>query len=236
MAGAFVQGAATAAQDDSGSYTTDAVAFGSNCTSGNLITIECGCGSTATPTASDSQSNTYTLQTNTYDATNNQSHFQFYAKNITGGANTVTVNWGALKSYNRLIIGEHSGLDTTAPLDQAAAQAQAGGTSTDYYSSGNITTSNTCYCVAGLQNIDEAGSSTDTVTAGATPAYTKRTDEAGILTTETAASLASGTFDANFTRNVSRRCITGVMAFKESAGGGGPTISVYASLTGAGQR
>jgi len=224
MAGAWVQGNSSFAHDDSGGpYASTGVTFGSNCTSGNLIVVAFGFGGSGTPTCADSQSNTYTRKTNTYDASYDQSHAQFFSANITGGANTVTVSQSA--NYHRMAIGEVRGIQST-PDDGGAGQVQAGGTSTDYYSSGNITTTTTDYVIGTTQNIGEVHPGTGTLTAGATPAYTKREDAGtGIIAIEDASSLASGTFDANWTRNTAHRCISGIMAFKESTGSSPQTLT-----------
>lgn len=218
MAGAHVQGVTNLTQDDGGTYTTVAATLNS-VAAGSHIVVNAGCGgSVASPTCSDGVA--YTLATNTYDATNGQTHLQFYKENSSSGNKTVTVTWGSAQSYNRLAIMEVSGLEASASLEGSNAQAQAGATTTDYYSSGNITTANTSFVIGCSQNIAEATPGTGTITAGATPAYTLRENGGtGIIVTETLASQAAGTFDANFTRNTAHRCITAVMAFKEAAAG-----------------
>ena len=45
----------------------------------------------------------------------------FYAKNIAGGANTVTAHFSASNGHPWLAIYEYSGLSTTSPLDQKAS-------------------------------------------------------------------------------------------------------------------
>ena len=221
MAGAWVQDDTTVAQDGGSGVELTSKAFGANVTAGNLIAVMFGFGLSGTPTCSDGLGNTYTLKTNTYDATNEQSHAQFYAKNITGGACTVTADANSGSAgYLRLGIMEISGCDTTAPDDGGAAAVQAGGTATDHYSSGNIITTVTDFVFGSTQNIAEASPGTGTLTAGATPAYTIReTAGANVIGMETRASQAAATFDANFTRSVGHRSITGIMAFKETAGG-----------------
>jgi hypothetical protein len=52
---------------------------------------------------------------------NDTSHFKFqwfYAKNITGCAQKVTVSSGAASAYTSFIVLEYSGVDPTSPLDQ----------------------------------------------------------------------------------------------------------------------
>jgi|ERR1035437_9803239 hypothetical protein len=60
----------------------------------------------------------------------------FYAKNITGCANTVTLNYSSAPSSSRWEIYEYHGLDTASPLDQSIGAQGTGNTS----SSGNVTT------------------------------------------------------------------------------------------------
>ena len=218
MPGAWVQDDSDLTQDNGGSFASVAKQFTNTTTSGNLVYVAAGCSGNVTPTCADTQGDTYVLKTNTYDVGQTQSHFQFYAKNITGGTKTVTVTWGGNQAYNRLQIMEISGCDTSAPDDGGAAQRQAGGTTTDYYSSGNITTTATDFCVGSIQNLDEASPGSGTLTAGATPAYTLReTAGTNVVGMETLAGQAAATFDANFTRDTTLSCITAMMAFKEAA-------------------
>ena len=217
MPGAWVQDDTN--EDDSGaSGTTIAKAFGSNVTAANLIAVWGGWGTIdTTVTCADTQSNSYTQKTKTWDDTNGQGHVQFYAANITGGANTVTITFGDSVTYRRIGVMEISGLQTASPDDGGALQVQAGGTTTDYYSSGNITTTVTDFCFGSWQDIGGSGA---TLTAGATPAFTLRQlNTSNIGAMETLASQAAATFDANFTASIGNRAFTGIMAFKEAAGG-----------------
>ena len=60
----------------------------------------------------------------------------YYAKNITGGADTVTVNWSVTSALMEIYLTEYSGLDPNNPVD-----AQAGATgAVGAVSSGNATT------------------------------------------------------------------------------------------------
>lgn len=137
MAIDFVQ-ATGGRQDNSTSAATGA--FPANVTTGNLIVvcIQLYNSTTLTCTVTDSQGNTYT-QVGSYQ---NQSPFRaamFYAKNVTGGANTVTVT-PSTTSYTRFIAAEYSGADTTSPLDSSAVNAQS---STQAITTGTITVNNT---------------------------------------------------------------------------------------------
>ena len=64
--------------------------------------------------------------------------YTYYAKNITGGATTVTVNLSAGSSgWLELFASEYQGIDTTDPLDQTHEATGSGG---DPMASGTVTT------------------------------------------------------------------------------------------------
>lgn len=89
----------------------------------------------ATP-VTDSKSNTWTqIGTELVDGTMRLR--MYYAKNITGGAaHTVSVDTAA-NTWIEVSVGELSGMDLTAPLDQTTGQVTGVGTS---HASGNVTT------------------------------------------------------------------------------------------------
>lgn len=91
-------------------------------TAGNLI-IAFVRMSTTTQTVqiTDSLGNAYTDAVSQAQSTDGHQIHIFYAKNIVGGANTVTATFSATNNHPWLAIYEYSGLSTTAPLDQTAA-------------------------------------------------------------------------------------------------------------------
>jgi hypothetical protein len=126
-----------------GSATTVPVTFTSNVVAGNLIAVWVTWGSsTATlNSVTDSLGNTYTIVQTVTNTTNSQRSAMAYAKNIAGGANTVTATFSASIDYRGIIVHEISGADQTAPLDGNAGQWQTGpGLGTDAVSSGSFTT------------------------------------------------------------------------------------------------
>lgn len=144
MAVAYVRSANVTEFVDS---VTVAVAFGANVAAGNLI---CGAVSwpsiTATLTGvTDTLGNTYTLLDNPTEDTGNVSRAaHFYAKNIAGGANTVTATFSASLTVKKLIIHEVSGCDTTAPSDKHQANVDLNvGTGADAVTSGAAVTTTT---------------------------------------------------------------------------------------------
>lgn len=136
------------------SSTTIAQAFGTSPVSGNLILVALSWGNTSaeTPTVADSHSNTYTqIGSTLVDVPNGQCAAVFYAKNITGGANTVTATFPGARDFRRIVIQEFSGASTTAPLDTfAAVQANTTTTGTDGTVTGNITPANNGSLIWGL--------------------------------------------------------------------------------------
>src|SRR5579885_3130970 len=75
---------------------------------------------TQTVYVADSMSNLYTdAVSQTQDSDGHQVHI-FYAKNIAGGANTVTATFSGVNNHPWMAIYEYTGLSTTNPLDQTA--------------------------------------------------------------------------------------------------------------------
>lgn len=104
------------------SLTSISQSFPCSNTAGNLI-IAFVRMSTTTQTVqiTDSLGNAYTDAVSQGQSTDGHQIHIFYAKNIAGGANTVTATFSATNNHPWLAIYEYSGLSTTAPLDQTAA-------------------------------------------------------------------------------------------------------------------
>jgi hypothetical protein len=81
---------------------------------------------TQTVTVTDTAGNTYADAVHqSQDADGSQLHL-FYAKNVRGGANTVTATFSATNNHPYIAVYEYGGLSPTAPLDQtASAQASS---------------------------------------------------------------------------------------------------------------
>jgi hypothetical protein len=88
----------------------------------------------------------------------------YYAKNIAGGADSVTVNLSTSSNYLETYLAEYSGLDRTSPVDsQAGASGGAGAVS-----SGNATTAVAGELIVGYCVADDnctSGSGFNTVSA-----------------------------------------------------------------------
>lgn len=99
-----------------GSVATLAKAFASNNLVGNTIVVVCGCGNGTAMTVADSLGNTYTQAVTKANSTTFEAAI-FYAVNIIGGANTVTVTNAGTTASMAMEIYEVSGL-----LTQVVAQ------------------------------------------------------------------------------------------------------------------
>ena len=149
---------AQAAIGNSGVGSSFTASFGSNNTAGNLITLVVE-SLTATPGVSDSQGNTYTLLDNI------STGWFYYAYNIKGGANTITVT--GLNNPISFLAIEWPTIITTNPLDVHNAQSQSLTSGANTLSSPSVTTTYTNELVVGwCAGVGGVGSPTVTVGSG----------------------------------------------------------------------
>jgi hypothetical protein len=130
--------------------STLATAFPGAQTAGNLNVVVVGWNdATSNVTGiSDSQGNTYALAIGPTRGTN-LSQSIYYAKNIKGGNNTVTVTFNQAAQWVDVRILEYAGLSTTAPVDVAAG---ASGNSTAP-NSGSATTTTANELIFGANTV-----------------------------------------------------------------------------------
>jgi hypothetical protein len=115
---AFVQ--ARSKQATSG--TTNSLAFTKANTAGNLIVVAVMWSNTAAVSVADSRGNAYASPLARTTWGSGWSSQVFYAKNVAGGANTVTATFAtAISSFGLLYIHEYSGIDKVDPLDVTKA-------------------------------------------------------------------------------------------------------------------
>lgn len=150
----FVQGANIAGT----SATSESLAFTSANTAGNLIiAVLTITASTGAPTFSDTRGNTYTVVSYFVGAAKIA---LAYAKNIAGGANTVTATWPGAAT-GRMAIHEYAGASVTAPLDTfvTATGTTVPGGSTDNVSVSLTTAANAelLFCWASVATPVTAG-------------------------------------------------------------------------------
>lgn len=219
---------ASAAQ---GGFAPVTVAFGSNVAAGNTIAVYVFANNTTVTftSASDTLGNTYT-QVDTVAGSSGKA-FTLYAKNITGGACTVTVVLSAQNFNTWIAVNEFSGRDTSAPLDAHNMTANEDpGTATDALTSGTGTTTVNGCDVFGATG--EAGfASTVTVGTG----FTLRETTTDGRRTETLVQSTAGSIAATFTTNTGAAdYVTAMMAFKPAAAGSSsvsPSVSPSASAS-----
>ena len=206
------------------SGTVNSLAFTNPNTAGNLIVVYVAWNNTGSVALSDTRGNTYTsvAPPKSWGSSNSYRSQLFYAKNISGGANTVTARFGtAITSFGNLYVHEYSGLDRTNPLDASAASI---GT-TKAMSSGSATTTN------GNDLIFGAGSSSSSVT-GAGTGFTSRLAANGSRTEDKNATSA-GSYEATATQN-GAKWVMQMAAFKaDSSDTTPPTTPTGLSATAA---
>jgi hypothetical protein len=140
------------------------VTYGNAQTAGDLNIVVVGWGDNTSTISSvtDSLGNSYSRGVGPTSTSGLQQSI-YYAKNIAGGNNTVTVTFNQAAAYPDVRILEYSGLSTSSPLDVTAAAVGSGSSA----SSGSATTT------SGNELIFGAGTS-DNFFSGAGSGFTKR--------------------------------------------------------------
>ena len=130
----FVQATANSA---AGSIVSFPLAFSANTTAGNLLLAAFDYSSGASPSSvTDSQGNTFTPLGNPLRSPGGTLSRVYYAKNIRGGADTVTVTFSTASNGIELYLTEYTGIDPNNPIDALASASGSAGA----VSSGNATT------------------------------------------------------------------------------------------------
>ena len=124
-------------------------AYSSQQAAGNLNVVAVMWGGTtrAVSSVTDSRGNRYALAVGPTTATGLSSAI-YYAKNIAGGSNAVTVTFNGTAAYPNVNVLEYSGLDTANPLDVSAAATGSGTTA----NSGSATTTSANELIVGAGN------------------------------------------------------------------------------------
>ena len=106
-----------------------AVAYAVAETAGDLNVVEVGWNDTTSTvnTVTDSRGNSYILAIGPTSGTGFRQSI-YYARNIAGGSNTVTVTFNQAAAAVDVRVLEYSGLDTVSPLDVTAGAAGSGTT------------------------------------------------------------------------------------------------------------
>ena len=220
MAWAYVQGKITGS--DSTTDTTIAVTMDSAVTAGNLLVVDVGWGSDTITASVAGNGNTYTSIVKNQNVSQG-AHEKFYAKNVNGGATTVTVTFSSTIGFRDIAVTEYSGLDTTAPLDQSTSNigTSTDDPSTDDASAGPVTTTTNDQLIHGAIKYG----SVVNVTVVAGTAFTQRLNQQGAATVTQQAEdrllATAGSVTALWTTTGTQNYIATLATFKLAAGGGG---------------
>ncbi len=98
-------------------------------TAGNLLVVIVGWNDATSTVSSmtDSRGDTFALAVGPTKRTTTISQSIYYAKNIGGGTNAVTVRMSRAANFVDLRVVEYAGIDTIAPFDSAAAASGSSG-------------------------------------------------------------------------------------------------------------
>ena len=124
------------AKAKSAAKRTLSVAFGAATTAGDLVVVSFDFAGTVFTSISDSQGNAFTQVGSEVTSPGGAKTRMYYAKNIKGGSETVTVNLAGASSSLEVYVAEYNGADPASPLDGSAQNAGSSPT----MSSGTFTT------------------------------------------------------------------------------------------------
>jgi len=140
-AGLFVQGTAT-----SNALKTIAVPLAAATTKGNLVVVGFDYTGTTFTSIADNQGNAFTQVGTEITSPGGARTRLYYARNIKGGSETVTINLAANPPYLEVYAAEYAGIDTTTPLDVSAQATGSASSAT----SGSIVTTTANDVIVGL--------------------------------------------------------------------------------------
>ena len=203
-----------------GNGNPEVKAFGSNVTIGNHLVVVFGSDSTPPSTPTDTRGNSYQL-----DASINVSVgvFVYSCKNVSTGANTVSVAGAGIgKAYS---LYEVSGLDGTTWFDAATTN---NGTSTSP-ATGNVTAAGAGFIVHGV-GWDASTSCNAPGGAWTQHGFESESFAAMTINSQYQANGAGGTFSISQTLGASATWNTVIVAYKNAAGVGGPTVQAIPTM------
>jgi IPT/TIG domain len=208
------------ASKDAGTTLSSSLAFPLNNTAGNWIAVVIRAGHSGQAfTVSDSRGNTYqqaVALNQTLDTPNGDTLGIFYAENIAGGANSVTVSDSIANNTLRFAILEYSGVATANSID-GSATAQGNGTAAN---SGSATTSVSGDLILGA--VITGSGTTFTATSGFTIEERVPAAPNTKLVAEDEIQTVAGSVSAGATFSASASWGAAVVAFKAAAGGAAP--------------
>jgi len=212
---------------DAGTTTSSTLTFPSNNTASNWIAVSIRAGApNEIFTVTDANGNTYRKAIQFTENADSDTVGLFYAENIAGGANTVTVSDTALDTL-RFAILEYSGVATSGSLDGVAV-TQGNSASPN---SGSVTTTANGDLLLGA--IMTAGAEIYTEGSGYRIEESVPAEPGTKLIAEDQVQATAGPAAASATLGMANPWAAGIAAFKVAGSGGGtaPTITSASSTT-----
>jgi hypothetical protein len=220
---AFIQGASSG----NDSYATRVSAgFISATGSGDLIVVAVSWDTSggAQPSVSDSQGNTYSLATTSNNAATYQGLAVYYATNIKGGADTVTVALNPSAGSRRLDIQEYSGIASTNPIDIASQNTGLNGsTGTDGVTSTSAITTVSGDLIFGVATQDSGSTGAISAGTGFTQRVALNNGADNPMLTEDIVQRAAGSVAATFTFSAPGSYQAQMVAFRAAGSTGSPS-------------
>ena len=191
-----------------GTSSSVSVTYSAAQTAGNLNVVEVGWNDTTSSVSSvtDSRGNSYALAVGPTRGTG-LSQSIYYAKNIVGGSNTVTVTFSKAAAVVDIRALEYSGLDTGNPLDVTAGASGTGTTG----NSGAATTSSTNELIVG------AGMTAGAFTRAGTGFTSRMITSPDADIAEDQITTAAGSYSATAPTSTSTAWVMQMAAFQSSA-------------------
>jgi hypothetical protein len=201
---AYVRGAS--GYSNANLVSTESAFFNSQTKAGDTIIVWARWGNTSSATLSDYSGNTYQSLGSKVSSGNGASIQMFYATNIKGGSDEVTLNLSSPSSRVGLFVYEYSGISSVSPIDSQSYRVDTGTPD-----SGSVTTS-------GSGDLLFAGSTSDNGDVSAwsaqNPYILGNTDSR--IASEYAV-LPQGTYDSNLTASGGLSYITELAAFRPAS-------------------
>jgi hypothetical protein len=176
---------------------------------------------------SDSKGNAWTAATTRQvDTRNAQALQMFYAPNIAGGSDTVTIVPSPATIWVRVIVHEVTGVAASAALDQTAANNAGSGTS---IAIGPVTTAAAGeYIFTAAMNDGAAGSATFSAGSGYKLRAAVPTGDSELASADQVQS-AAGSISAGWTLSQSSESMAQMATFKASTAAAAPVIAAFSA-------
>ncbi len=182
---------------------TVSIALSASTTAGDLILVGFDFGTTTFSSLSDNQGNAFTQVGSEVATPGGAKTRLYYARNIRGGSETVTITLSGSTPYLEAYIDEYRGADPTSPLDGSAQRSGSAGS----VSSGNFTTTAAADLIAAFCVGDNSCSTGSGFTAHSTYNSNLMEDKtAGSAGTYAGAATASSDGRSSPRRSSRRRC------------------------------